>query len=105
MPSSKKGSVSIAIPSKSEDTTSNGLLPGKTKQNFRQQCCSKENIKEQALLIATIASVVIGIGVGIALRSLKCPTGEQRLHTNGYSIAISCAQVNVLMDVELRKKI
>ncbi len=46
------------------------------KQNFRQQCCSKDNLKEQALLIATIASVVIGIAVGIALRGLKCTTGE-----------------------------
>ncbi len=43
--------------------------------NFRQQCCSKESLKEQALLIATIASVLIGIGVGIALRGLKCPPG------------------------------
>lgn len=49
------------------------------KQNFRQQCCSKENLKEQALLIATVASVVIGIVVGIALRGLKCPTGKKKL--------------------------
>jgi len=48
------------------------------KRNFRQQCCSKQNLKEQALLIATIASVVIGIGVGIALRGLKCSTGKKR---------------------------
>ncbi|CAF1021503.1 unnamed protein product [Rotaria sordida] len=44
------------------------------KRNFRQQCCSKESLKEQALLITTIASVIIGIGVGIGLRSLKCNT-------------------------------
>lgn len=43
--------------------------------NQRKSCCSKENIKEQLLLIATIASVLIGIGVGFALRGLKCPTG------------------------------
>jgi hypothetical protein len=48
------------------------------KRNIRQQCCSKENLKEQALLIATIASVVIGIAVGIALRDLKCSTGKER---------------------------
>ncbi len=41
-----------------------------------QQCCTKENLKEQALLIATIASVVIGVGVGVGLRELKCPTGN-----------------------------
>ncbi len=52
------------------------LIP--PKRNFRQQCCSKENLKEQALLIATIASVVIGIAVGIALRDLKCSTGKER---------------------------
>jgi uncharacterized membrane-anchored protein YitT (DUF2179 family) len=44
--------------------------------NFRRQCCTKENLKEQALLIATIAAVLIGIGVGIALRGLKCPEGK-----------------------------
>jgi len=52
------------------------LIP--PKRNFRQQCCSKENLKEQALLIATISSVVIGIAVGIALRDLKCSTGKER---------------------------
>ena len=45
------------------------------KRGLRQQCCSKENLKEQALLIATIAAVIIGIGVGIALRPLKCSGG------------------------------
>lgn len=45
--------------------------------NQRKSCCSKENIKEQLLLIATIASVLIGIGVGFALRGLKCPTDER----------------------------
>jgi uncharacterized membrane-anchored protein YitT (DUF2179 family) len=56
-------------------------IPSSTyvKPNFRQQCCSKDSLKEQALLIATIASVIIGIGVGIALRGLKCSTGKQRL--------------------------
>ena len=58
------------------------------KRNFRQQCCSKENLKEQALLIATISSVVIGIGVGIALRGLKCPPGKQRSSLIRYSIWI-----------------
>ena len=47
-----------------------------TKPSFRQQYCSKENLKEQALLIATVASVIIGAGVGIGLRGLKCPTGN-----------------------------
>jgi hypothetical protein len=68
----------------SETKQENGLhIPSSTnvidppKQNFRQQCCSKENLKEQALLIATVASVIISIGVGIGLRSLKCPTGKK----------------------------
>ena len=37
-----------------------------------QRSCTKENLKEQALLIATISAVALGIGIGIALRSLKC---------------------------------
>jgi hypothetical protein len=45
-------------------------------RTFCQKCCTKENLKEQALLIATIASVLIGIGVGVGLRGLKCPTGK-----------------------------
>lgn len=44
--------------------------------NLRKRCCSKENLKEQALLFATIAAVLIGIAVGIALRELKCPGGS-----------------------------
>lgn len=46
------------------------------KRNFRQQCCSKESLKEQALLMATIGSVIIGIIAGVALRGLKCSTGK-----------------------------
>jgi Na+/H+-dicarboxylate symporter len=40
--------------------------------------CSKEVLKEQALLILTILSVVVGIGVGIGLRSIKCSGGKHR---------------------------
>lgn len=58
------------------------------KQNFRQQCCSKENLKEQALLIATIASVIIGIIVGIALRGLKCPKGNKNHRLKSFSSII-----------------
>ncbi len=63
-------------------------IPSSTyvKPNFRQQCCSKESLKEQALLIATIASVIIGIVVGIALRGLKCPKGKQRSSSRRYSV-------------------
>ncbi|CAF1677675.1 unnamed protein product, partial [Adineta ricciae] len=53
------------------------------KYGLCQQCCSKENLKEQALLVATIAAVIIGIGVGIALRRLKCPGDE---YVNGCRI-------------------
>ena len=51
-----------------------------SKRNFSQQCCSRENLKEQALLIATIAAVLVGVGVGIALRTLKCDTGKEKLN-------------------------
>ena len=46
------------------------------KKNFCQQCLTPENLKEQALLIATVAAVIIGIGVGLALRGIKCTTGK-----------------------------
>ncbi|CAF0916624.1 unnamed protein product [Adineta ricciae] len=49
------------------------------KRSFCQQCCSKENLKEQALLIATVTAVVLGIVVGISLRGLKCP-GDERVN-------------------------
>ena len=49
---------------------------GVPKKTFCQQCLTAENLKEQALLIATVAAVVIGIGVGLALRGIKCLTGE-----------------------------
>ncbi|CAF1201791.1 unnamed protein product [Didymodactylos carnosus] len=39
--------------------------------------CSKESLKEQLLLIATISSVAIGIAVGIVLRPIKCSTDER----------------------------
>jgi hypothetical protein len=39
----------------------------------KANCCTKESLKEQALLIATIVAVVLGAAVGIALRGLKCP--------------------------------
>ncbi|CAM4754953.1 unnamed protein product [Rotaria magnacalcarata] len=42
-----------------------------------QRCFTKENLKEQALLIATISSVVLGIAIGIALRTLKCVGNER----------------------------
>ena len=51
------------------------------KRNFCQQCCSKENLKEQALLIATVTAVVLGIVVGISLRGLKCPGGKNDVHS------------------------
>ncbi|CAF1108062.1 unnamed protein product [Rotaria sordida] len=47
------------------------------KVNCCQRCCTKKNLKEQALLIATIAAVILGIAIGIALRSLKCSTDER----------------------------
>ncbi|CAF3753047.1 unnamed protein product [Adineta steineri] len=48
-----------------------------SRANCCQQCCTKENLKEQALLIATIAAVILGIVVGISLRGLKCPTDDR----------------------------
>jgi ubiquinone biosynthesis protein Coq4 len=46
------------------------------KKTCIQQCCTKENLKEQALLIATVLAVIIGIVVGIVLRQVKCNTGK-----------------------------
>jgi hypothetical protein len=58
------------------------------KTNFCQQCCTKENLKEQALLLATITAVIVGIAVGIGLRDLKCTTGKQRRNFFIYSPSI-----------------
>ena len=64
-------------------------VPVPAASNMRQQCCSKENLKEQALLIATVAAVVIGILTGIALRGLKCRSGKEWI---GYGVrsSVSC---------------
>ncbi|CAF3503517.1 unnamed protein product [Rotaria sp. Silwood1] len=67
--SNKKSHHTIEIPLSTHEMNSR-------KRNFCQRCCSKESLKEQALLITTIASVVIGIGVGLGLRNLKCSTDE-----------------------------
>ena len=48
--------------------------------NFCQRCCTKKNLKEQALLIATIVAVILGVSVGIALRELKCPRGKKLIY-------------------------
>jgi uncharacterized membrane protein len=47
------------------------------KRNCCQRCCTKKNLKEQALLIATIAAVILGSIIGIVLRELKCSTGKK----------------------------
>ena len=51
------------------------IIPEKT--NCCRQCCSKENLKEQALLIATVTAVALGVIVGISLRGLKCRGGKE----------------------------
>lgn len=56
------------------ETSNNQVV---VKSRACQQCCSKENLKEQALLIATIVAVFLGIIVGISLRTIKCPTGTE----------------------------
>ena len=45
------------------------------KANPCRKCCTKEVLKEQALLLATIVSVALGVIVGVALRTTKCPGG------------------------------
>lgn len=73
-------SRSASAHSKQEDHTVN--VPSNRSVGFSrvlnccQRCCTKETLKEQALLIATVSSVILGIVIGIALRSLKCPTGK-----------------------------
>lgn len=62
-----------------KDAATNRIEP---KRTFRQQCCTRENLKEQALLLATVASVIIGIVVGIALRQIKCQTGRRNRDEN-----------------------
>ncbi|CAF2586292.1 unnamed protein product [Rotaria sp. Silwood2] len=65
----KKTHYTIEVPLSTHEINSR-------KRNFCQQCCSKESLKEQALLITTVASVLIGIAVGLGLRNFKCNTDE-----------------------------
>ena len=59
------------------DKKGSNLELGASNQNVScaARCCSRKNLKEQALLIATIISVALGVAVGIALRELKCSGG------------------------------
>ncbi|CAF1103005.1 unnamed protein product [Adineta steineri] len=87
MSKQRSGSRNTSIHSRPSQHTINipasHSLMYKSKSGCCQQCCTTENLKEQALLIATIASVIIGIGVGVALRGLKCPGDE---YVNGCRI-------------------
>ncbi|CAF2408050.1 unnamed protein product [Rotaria sp. Silwood2] len=47
------------------------------KVNCCRRCCTKKTLKEQALLMTTIAAVILGIIIGVVLRNLKCSTGER----------------------------
>jgi hypothetical protein len=58
------------------DVSSSGLETDTQKGNCCQRCCTKEALKDQALLIATVAAVVLGVVIGIALRGLKCVSGK-----------------------------
>ena len=72
----KKNSVVVVNSTDVEkDAATTNLV--EPKRTFRQQYCTRENLKEQALLLATVASVIIGIAVGIALREIKCETGRR----------------------------
>ena len=84
----------------SPTTTTDGTII-QQRRNRCQQCCSKENLKEQALLLATIVSVIIGVAVGIALRGLKCSSGTKMIYEFERIILF---QICASMDVELRKK-
>lgn len=67
--------------------TTNSVIISRKKTCY-QQCCTKENLKEQALLLATIISVVLGIAVGISLRGLKCP--KSKIKTKDIFIILLC---------------
>jgi hypothetical protein len=62
-----KGDASVDIPE--QDAM---IVP---RANPCRKCCTKEVLKEQALLLATIVSVALGVIVGVALRTTKCPGG------------------------------
>jgi len=74
---SRSGSDHSSMSHQTLDVPISDDIPITRKGNCCQRCCTKENLKEQALLIATIVSVALGIIVGIALRDLKCPTGKK----------------------------
>ena len=74
----QEGNESRSISVQSSNAAISKHVTDNRKGNCCQQCCTKENLKEQALLIATIVSVVVGVGVGIALRELKCSTSKKR---------------------------
>ena len=75
----KKSRTSVIVPDRTDEIIQ---IPEPEsvheKKNCCQRCCTKENLQEQALLIATIVSVVLGAIVGVALREIKCPTGKNK---------------------------
>ena len=77
----RNGSRALSIRNRSDtivDVPPSANVINTPKRNFCQQCCTTENLKEQALLLATISSVVLGVIVGVSLRSLKCATGKDK---------------------------
>ncbi|UJR33046.1 hypothetical protein I4U23_020505 [Adineta vaga] len=68
---SKTSHQAISVPASEQIISSR-------KPNCCQKFCTKENLKEQALLIATVTAVILGIIVGISLRGLKC-VGDDRI--------------------------
>jgi uncharacterized paraquat-inducible protein A len=74
----EEGNGSQSVSTHGSDVSLPGHVTSPHKRNCCQRCCTKENLKDQALLIATIVSVVLGVVVGIALRDLKCPTGKNK---------------------------
>jgi hypothetical protein len=74
----EEGNGSQSVSTHSSDVSLSGHVISPHKRNCCQRCCTKENLKDQALLIATIVSVALGVIVGIALRDLKCPAGKNK---------------------------
>ncbi|KAI0979110.1 hypothetical protein GJ496_010854 [Pomphorhynchus laevis] len=69
------------------------IKSGKMKRLTQIKAKILPTLKSQLLLITTMSGVILGIGIGIALRSLKCPYG---MPVEGSSCLITTADIAYL---------